>query len=152
MTNRSQRTRGIRMLRRWLILVQIVLICVAVWELWSVMSCPQPRTFCPNCSVNNRYPAGCGWACIPVNPKGSYHCCCPGVWSGGPGGAVQDCCHATCFYYDCSPIIPGFSCPPYDLDFTPSHCTGLPYCNITGPYPLQGLCSATPPGGGGSGP
>lgn len=128
------------MLRRWLILLQVLLVCIAAWELWSVMGCPQPMIYCPSCTISNRQPAGCGWACIPVNPKDPYHCCCPGVWSGGPGGPVRDCCLAICVYYDCAPIIPGLSCPPYDLDFTPSHCTGLPHCVTTGPFPLQGYC------------
>jgi len=135
------------MVRRWLTLIQIVLVCISAWELWSIMGCPQNPMYCPDCTMENRQPAGCGWACTPVKPKGPYQCCCPAVWSGGPGGVPRDCCVATCVYYECAPIIPGsgFLCPSYDLDFTPSHCAGMPYCVTTGPYPLQGHCSSTHP-------
>ncbi len=130
------------MLRRWLILLQVVLVCIAAWELWSVMGCPESEIYCPSCTVSNRQPAGCGWYCIPVNSVGPYNCCCPAVSGGGPGGKVKNCCVATCVYYECWPQV---ICPPYDLDFTPSHCAGVPHCVTRGSMPIQGYCSNTPP-------
>jgi len=101
------------------------------------MGCPSSPYPCPQCNSQNRYPAGCGAFCIPVNPTQPYVCCCPGVWP-TPYGPLPDCCVATCVKYDCAPIIPGISCPPYDLDFTPSHCFALnSRCDTTGPNPLQ---------------
>jgi len=129
------------MVRCWLTLIQIVFMCISAWELWSIMGCPQNPMYCPDCTIENRQPAGCGWACKPVRPSPPYQCCCPAVWSGG----VRDCCVATCVYYECAPLIPPIPCPPYDLDFTPSHCAGVPYCVTTGSYPLQGRCSSTHP-------
>ena len=127
---------------RWLLVtIQFALACVVVWEAWSVMGCPQSPMPCPNCNQNNRYPAGCGPWCIPVGNPQPYVCCCPAVVP-SPYGPIKDCCAATCVHYNCEPIIPGtgFLCPPYDLDFTPSHCTGLRNCDTVGQRPLEGSC------------
>jgi hypothetical protein len=141
MNKSSNRQKEGWIMTRWLLVVlQITLACVVVWEAWSVMGCPSSPYPCPQCNSQNRYPAGCGAFCIPVNPTQPYVCCCPGVWP-TPYGPLPDCCVATCVKYDCAPIIPGISCPPYDLDFTPSHCFALnSRCDTTGPNPLQGQC------------
>lgn len=131
---------GIEMLKRWLILLEVVLVCILVWELWSVMGCPQQQIPCFNCTVSQRQPATCGYFCRTVGTPIPYTCCCPAV---SPGlGPVPNCCVATCARYDCAPLIPLIiQCPPYDLDFTPSHCSGMPFCCNVGPEPLQGYCA-----------
>ncbi len=98
-------------MKRWLVVLQSILLMIVTWQGWSIQNCEDFTTLCEDCT-GTIYSAGCGrWCYVGERlDDEAYTCCC----STSTRTGYNACCEGSCVRYDCEPDWLGCT---YDVQF-----------------------------------
>jgi len=131
-------------MKKWLLMLQIGLISLIVWQVWSISQCKNFNTFCEDCA-GVVYNPDCGAECSVGQrlDDEAYTCCCPTTTRTG----YSACCEGKCVRWQCEniPLIPA------DCNFTDVEFMGVVGMKTSckhkdGGRDMEGYCTSGGPG------
>lgn len=105
-------------MKRWLLMLQAVMVLLITWQAWSIRNCERfaEFTYYEDCA-GYYYPAGCGiWCKVGKRiDSEAYTCCCSTTTRNGENA----CCEGQCVRWECITLITEDPCsnPSFDVQF-----------------------------------